>query len=35
MNYYDYINWTAVHIMQISVGVITIINLFLIKRECE
>lgn len=32
---FDVINWNAVHIMQAAVTVLTVINIFLIKRECK
>ena len=32
---FDVINWNAIHAMQLSVILLTIINLFLIKKECE
>ena len=31
----DYINWTVVHVMQGAVALFTLINIFLIKKECK
>lgn len=32
---YDFMNWTFVHGTQIAMALIAVLNIFLVRRECQ